>query len=70
MTNLNDHIWTATGTDITIRWRNMGWIPPSEVQGYKDKWRYYQNLPLRQLDDVAKVEYEAVLKRNKITRVK
>jgi len=70
MTNLNDHIWTATGTDITIRWRNMGWTPPSEMQGYKDKWRYYQNLPLRQLDDVAKVEYENVLKRNKIVRVK
>jgi len=66
----NNYVWTAVGTDITIRWRNMGWIPPSEVQGYKDKWRYYQNLPLRQLDDVAKVEYENVLKRNKITRVK
>ena len=48
----------------------MGWTPPSEMQGYKDKWRYYQNLPMRQLDDVAKVEYEAVLKRNKISRVK
>jgi len=66
----NNYVWTAVGTDITIRWRNMGWIPPSEVQGYKDKWRYYQNLPMRQLDDVAKVEYEAVLKRNKIVRVK
>jgi len=66
----NDFVWTAASTDITIRWRNTGWIPPSEIQGYKDKWRYYQNLPMRQLDDVAKVEYEAVLKRNKITRVK
>jgi hypothetical protein len=66
----NNYVWTATGTDITIRWKNMGWIPPSEMQGYKDKWRYYQNLPLRHLDDIAKVEYENVLKRNKITRVK
>ena len=66
----NEYIWTAASTDITIRWRNAGWTPPSEIQGYKDKWRYYQNLPLRHLDDVAKVEYEAVLKRNKISRVK
>ena len=66
----NDYVWTAVGTDITIRWKNAGWIPPSETQSYKDKWRYYQNLPLRHLDDVAKVEYEKVLKRNKITRVK
>jgi hypothetical protein len=65
----NDYVWTAVGTDITIRWRNSGWIPPSELQCYKDKWRYFQNLPLRHLDDIAKVEYENVLKRNKITRV-
>ena len=67
---MNHHIWTASGTDITIRWRKHGWTPPSEIQGYKDKWRYYQNLPLRNLDDVAKVEYENVLKRNKIVRIK
>ena len=67
---MNEHIWTASGTDITIRWKIAGWIPPSEIQGYRDKWRYYQNLPLRNLDDVAKVEYENVLKRNKIVRIK
>jgi len=65
----NNYVWTAKGTDITIRWRNLGWTPPSEMQDYKEKWRYFQNLPMRHLDDVAKVEYEAVLKQNKITRV-
>jgi len=66
----NDHIWTATGTDITVRWRLAGWIPPSEIQEYKDKCAYWQNLPLRKLDDAAKQQYEAVLRKAKVVRLK
>jgi hypothetical protein len=66
----NEHIWTAAGTDITIRWKMNGWIAPSEQQAYIDKWRYYQNLPLRQLDDAAKEQYEAVLRKAKVARIK
>ena len=67
---MNDHVWTAPGTDITIRWRAKGWIPPSEQQEYKDKWKYYQNLPLRNLDDEAKEQYEQVLRKAKVMRIK
>ena len=66
----DEHIWTATGTDITIRWRAKGWIPPSELPEYKEKWKYFQNLPLRGLDDKAVQEYERVLQRAKVTRIK
>ena len=66
----NDHIWTKSGTDITVRWKMNGWIPPSEQQEYKEKWRYYQNLPLRQLDDEAKEQYERVLRKAKVMRIK
>jgi hypothetical protein len=66
----NEHIWTRPGTDISLRWRLNGWIPPSEVQEYKDKWKYYQNLPLRQLDDAAKEQYEAVLRKAKVARIR
>lgn len=66
----NDHIWTATGTDITIRWRLNGWIAPSEQQEYLDKWAYWQNLPMRKLDDHAKQQYEAVLRKAKVARIK
>lgn len=65
-----DYIWTAPGTDITVRWKLNGWIPPSELQEYKDKWRYFQNLPLRNLDDRAKEAYEAVLRKAKVARIK
>lgn len=67
---MNNYIWTAPGTDITIRWRLNGWIPPSELQEYRDKWKYYQNLPLRNLDDTAKEAYEQVLRKAKVARIK
>jgi hypothetical protein len=67
---MNEHIWTTSGTDITIRWRILGWIPPSELQEYRDKWSYFQNLPLRRLDDQAKEQYEQVLRRAKVLRIR
>lgn len=68
---MNDnYIWTAVGTDITLRWRLNGWVPPSELQEYKDKWKYYQNLPLRNLDDRAKEAYEQVLRKAKVARIR
>ena len=67
---MNEHIWTASGTDIEERWKLHGWIRPSETPEYQAKYKYYQELPLRKLDDVAKVRYEEVLKKNKVDRIK
>jgi hypothetical protein len=66
----NEHIWTVSGTDITARWKLMGWVPPSELPEYQAKWKYYQELPLRKLDDQAKKEYELVLKKAKVLRIR
>ena len=46
---LNDFVWTKVGTCISQRWRQMGWVPPSEQQVYKDKWAKYQALPLQEI---------------------
>jgi IS1 family transposase len=66
---MDEYIWTAPGTDVTIRWRLRGWLPPSELKEFRDKWRYYQNLPLRDLDDNAKEQYEQVLRKAKVARI-
>ena len=68
--NKSEHVWLPTGTDVTVRWRAMGWVPPSEDPSYQAKWRYFQELPLRSLDDVGKKEYENILKRNRVARIK
>jgi hypothetical protein len=65
-----DYVWTPPGTDITIRWRQLGWVPPSEDPEYQKKWKYYQELPMRKLDDKGREQYEALLKRNKVARIK
>lgn len=67
---MKDYIWTASGTDITIRWKANNYTPPSDLQEYKDKWKYYQNLPLRSLDDAAKEQYEQALRKAKVARIK
>ena len=68
---INEHIWTASGTDIEERWiKFYGWVRPSDQPEYQAKWKFYQELPLRKLDDSAKVEYEMVLKKAKVVRVK
>ena len=65
-----EFVWTPSGTDITIRWRTMGWVPPSELPEYQAKWKHFQELPMRKLDDKAKAEYEQLLKRNNVARIK
>lgn len=46
---MTDYIWTPSGTDITERWRRIGWVPPSELSSYQQKWSSYRELPLREL---------------------
>jgi hypothetical protein len=67
----NEHIWTASGTNIEERWaKKYGWIRPSELPEYQAKYKYFQELPLRRLDDIAKIEYEMALKKAKVARVR
>lgn len=66
----NNYVWTPSGTDITIRWRQMGWVPPSEQPEFQAKWKYYQELPMRKLDELGKKAYEDMLTRNKVARIK
>ena len=60
----NEYIWTSAGTDITVRWRiQHGWVPPSELPHYQEKWKQFQELPLRKLDHAAQVAYEEAMAR-------
>ena len=65
-----EYVWFPAGTDITIRWRARGWVPPSEQPEIRKKWKYYQELPLLRLDEHGREEYENLLKRAKVARIK
>ena len=66
----NEYVWTPPGTDITLRWRKAGWKPASEQEHYRNKWRYYQELPMRKLDEQGKADYEELLRLHKVARIR
>jgi hypothetical protein len=46
-----DYIWTAAGTNIEVRFRKLGWVPPSEDPKYIKKWADWRALLARTVDD-------------------
>ena len=66
----NEYVWTPAGTDVTIKWRQMGWVPPSETPSIRAKWKYYQELPMRHLTEAERKEFEAVMRHAKVARIK
>lgn len=63
---MNDYIWTPSGTDITERWRKMGWVPPSEMNAFQQKWSSYKSIPLRTLTDEQRVAIKQIMTDNVI----
>jgi hypothetical protein len=46
---------TPKQTDVTIRWRLAGWVPPSEQEGYQAKCKEFrESMPTRWVDYVTK----------------
>jgi|APGre2960657373_1045057.scaffolds.fasta_scaffold68663_4 hypothetical protein len=37
------YIYTPATTDITIRWKANGWIPPTEDPKFQRKWAEFRN---------------------------
>jgi hypothetical protein len=64
---MNDYIWTPSGTDITERWRRIGWTPPSECPAYQQKWSEYKAMPLRTLTDEQRQSIKQIMTDNVIT---
>jgi hypothetical protein len=45
-----EFIYTPIGTDISVRWRKAGWIPPSEQPEIQAKWALFREAGLRKLE--------------------
>jgi len=46
--SLNPRIYRlAASTNVLETWRRHGFVPPSEIEEYKQKWLAFRSLPLR-----------------------
>lgn len=57
-----DYIWTAAGTNIEVRFRKLGWVPPSEDPKYIKKWADWKAHLARTVDDWQPERTEEVIK--------
>jgi hypothetical protein len=48
MTSHSDKIYVpSSATDVMATWRKYGYVPPSELPLYQERWQYFQSLPMR-----------------------
>ena len=53
-------------TDVTIRWRLAGWIPPSEQAEYRLKWENSKNPPQNE-PEVLEINWDFMKGLDKLT---
>ena len=44
-------------TDVSKRWRQHGWVPPSEQAQYREKWEASKNPPTTQ-DEIIEIRWD------------
>jgi hypothetical protein len=51
------HIYTPSSTDVTIRWRKIyGYVPASEQQFYQEKWQAWRALLAKGVESLQPAE--------------
>jgi hypothetical protein len=53
-------------TDVTIRWRALGWVPPSEQAEYRLKWENSKNPPQNE-PEVLEINWDFMKGLDKLT---
>ena len=48
----DQYIYTPSTTDITVRWKKMGWIPPTEDPVYQKKWAEFRQLLVAGIESI------------------
>lgn len=54
MTPGDNYVYTPSTTDITIRWRKMGWIPPTEDPKYQKKWADFRIMTVQGIESLGR----------------
>lgn len=54
MTLNDNYVYTPSTTDITIRWRKAGWIPPTEDPSYQKKWADFRIMTAQGIESLGR----------------
>lgn len=51
--NADLYVYTPATTDVTIRWKLKGWIPPTQDPNYQKKWANYRKISAAGIESLA-----------------
>lgn len=57
----DSYVYTPATTDVTIRWRANGWIPPSEQLKYKEKWAQFRANSAKGIESIGDTELKVII---------
>ena len=56
------YVYTPATTDVTIRWKLNGWIPPTQNPTYQKKWADYRKIAAAGIESLTKENPINILK--------
>lgn len=56
------YVYTPASTDVTIRWKLRGWIPPTQDPAYQKKWADYRKISAAGIESLTKESPINILK--------
>ena len=57
----DSYVYTPATTDVTIRWRARGWIPPSEQDYFKKKWAMFRATAAKGIESIGEKEMKVII---------
>lgn len=64
MTLADSYVYTPATTDVTIRWRLRGWIPPTQDPTFQKKWADFRKISAAGIESLCEESPISILKEN------
>lgn len=64
MTLADTYVYTPATTDVTIRWKLRGWIPPTQDPAFQKKWADFRKISAAGIESLNLENPISILKDN------